>query len=132
MNGRDSIRTMKRMTPSNGSGSTSTTKTTPSGRQTTSTILNSPWFSCPAILSGECSSVWFGENNNSSISGIWVWRGHELAFDLCEDWAIDSPSYEWKKLDSKSEECKKLVTQYWKWEGEDAEGRKFNQGKILK
>merc|ERR1712243_474588 len=78
------------------------------------------------------SSILFGENNNSSISGIWVWRGHELAFDLCEDWAIDSPSYEWKKLDSKSEECKKLVTQYWKWEGEDAEGRKFNQGKILK
>merc|ERR1711889_12028 len=55
------------------------------------------------------SSILFGENNNSSISGIWVWRGHELAFDLCEDWAIDSPSYEWKKLDSKSEECKKLV-----------------------
>merc|ERR1712180_125738 len=78
------------------------------------------------------SSILFGENNNSSISGIWVWRGHELAFDLCEDWAIDSPSYEWKKLDSKSEECKKLVTQYWKWEGDDAEGRKFNQGKILK
>merc|ERR1711945_43515 len=74
------------------------------------------------------SSILFGENNNSSISGIWVWRGHELAFDLCEDWAIDSPSYEWKKLDSKSEECKKLVTQYWKWEGDDAEGRKFNQG----
>merc|ERR1711955_5139 len=135
----------KRMTQLNGSGSTSTTRTTPSGRQTISTILNSPWCSCPAILLEECfqrlekmkkhafaSSILFGENNNSSISGIWVWRGHELAFDLCEDWAIDSPSYEWKKLDSKSEECKKLVTQYWKWEGEDAEGRKFNQGKILK
>merc|ERR1712243_542202 len=26
------------------------------------------------------SSILFGENNNSSISGIWVWRGHELAF----------------------------------------------------
>merc|ERR1712179_547096 len=78
------------------------------------------------------SSILFGENNNSSISGIWVFKGHELAFDLCEDWAIDSPSYQWTKLDSKSEECKKLVTQYWKWEGEDTKGRKFNQGKILK
>merc|ERR1712059_67410 len=81
---------------------------------------------------GFASSILFGENNSSSISGIWVFKGHELAFDLCEDWAIDSGSYEWNKLDSKSEECKKLVTQYWKWEGEDKEGRKFNQGKILK
>lgn len=78
------------------------------------------------------SSILFGENNNSNISGIWVWKGQGLAFDLCEDWAIDSPSYKWTKLDSKSEEAKKLVTQYWKWEGEDGEGRKFNQGKILK
>merc|ERR1712192_231029 len=78
------------------------------------------------------SAILFGENNNSSISGLWVWKGQELAFDLCEDWAIDSGSYDWKKLDPKSEETKKLITQYWKWEGEDLEGRKFNQGKILK
>jgi len=78
------------------------------------------------------SSMIFGENSDSSISGIWVWRGKQLAFDLCEDWAIDSPSYTWKMLDSKSEETKKLVTQYWKWEGTDDKGRKFNQGKILK
>merc|ERR1711971_991495 len=45
------------------------------------------------------SAILFGENNNSSISGIWVWKGQELAFDLCEDWAIDSGSYDWKKLD---------------------------------
>merc|ERR1712050_487147 len=31
------------------------------------------------------SCMLFGENNNSSISGFWVFRGHELAFDLCED-----------------------------------------------
>jgi len=74
----------------------------------------------------------FGENNNSSISGIWVFRGHQLAFELSEDWQIDYASYDWRKLDSKSEECKKLVTQYWKWEGEDDKGRKFNQGKIMK
>ena len=38
----------------------------------------------------------------------------------------------WKKLDSKSAECKAQVAQYWKWEGKDAQGRDFNQGKILK
>merc|ERR1712018_90939 len=78
------------------------------------------------------SAILFGENNNSSISGIWVWKGQDLAFDLCEDWAIDSGSYDRKKLDPKAEETKALVAQYWKWEGNDLEGRKFNQGKILK
>merc|ERR1711874_918381 len=74
----------------------------------------------------------FGENNNSSISGVWVWRGQNLAFELGEDWQIDYASYDWKKLDPASEETKKYVTQYWKWEGDDLQGRKFNQGKILK
>jgi elongation factor 1-gamma len=74
----------------------------------------------------------FGEDNNSSISGIWVWRGHELAFPLSPDWQIDYESYNWKKLDPKSEETKKLVAQYFSWSGEDKKGRKFNQGKIFK
>ncbi|XP_001809758.2 elongation factor 1-gamma isoform X2 [Tribolium castaneum] len=74
----------------------------------------------------------FGEDNNSSISGIWVWRGHDLAFTLSPDWQIDYESYDWKKLDAKSEETKKLVAQYFSWTGTDKKGRKFNQGKIFK
>merc|ERR1712147_542535 len=74
----------------------------------------------------------FGEDNNSSISGIWVFKGHELAFELDDNWQIDHSSYTWRKLESKSDETKKLVDQYWKWEGTDEKGRKFNQGKIFK
>jgi elongation factor 1-gamma len=74
----------------------------------------------------------FGENNKSAISGIWVWRGQDLAFDLSPDWQIDSGSYDWKKLDANAEDTKKLVEQYFKWEGADEKGRKFNQGKIFK
>jgi len=74
----------------------------------------------------------FGENNNSSISGIWIWRGQNLAFDMSEDWQIDYASYDWKKLDAGSDSTKQLVHDYFKWEGEDDQGRKFNQGKILK
>merc|ERR1712025_1224336 len=74
----------------------------------------------------------FGKDNDSSISGIWVFKGQELAFELSEDWQIDYASYDWKKLDSKSDECKAQVAQYWKWEGNEAQGRPFNQGKILK
>ncbi|XP_018576852.1 elongation factor 1-gamma [Anoplophora glabripennis] len=74
----------------------------------------------------------FGEDNNSTISGIWVWRGQDLAFPLSPDWQIDYESYDWKKLDASSEETKKLVEQYFSWKGEDKGGRKFNQGKIFK
>merc|ERR1712218_416161 len=74
----------------------------------------------------------FGQNNDSTISGIWVWKGHDLAFELDDNWKVDYSSYSWKKLDSKSDECKKLVDQYWKWEGADEKGRAFNQGKIFK
>ena len=42
----------------------------------------------------------FGENNNSTISGIWVWRGHDLVFELSDDWKIDYSSYNWTKVDA--------------------------------
>merc|ERR1711983_219897 len=77
------------------------------------------------------SAMLFGENNNSTISGIWVWKGHELAFELSEDWKIDYSSYEWKKLDADAPETKEMVNQYLCWVGKDAQGRAFNQGKIF-
>uniref|UniRef100_A0A915JIK5 eEF-1B gamma n=1 Tax=Romanomermis culicivorax TaxID=13658 RepID=A0A915JIK5_ROMCU len=73
----------------------------------------------------------FGTDNNSTISGIWVWRGHELAFNLSDDWKVDYESYNWKKLDATSAETKTLVDEYFKWEGK-FDGKKFNQGKIFK
>ncbi len=75
--------------------------------------------------------ILWGEDNNSTISGIWVWRGHNLAFELSEDWQIDYSSYDWKKLDPDAKETKDVVNQYLCWVGEDG-GRKFNQGKIFK
>lgn len=73
----------------------------------------------------------FGEDNCSTISGVWVWRSHELAFTLSEDWQIDYESYQWKKLDPKDENTKTLVNEYLAWEGQFG-GKKFNQGKIFK
>lgn len=74
----------------------------------------------------------FGGDNDSTISGIWVWRGQELVFPLSPDWQIDYEVYDWKKLDASSDETKALVKQYFSWEGTDKDGRKFNQGKIFK
>lgn len=74
----------------------------------------------------------FGEDNNSTISGVWVWRGQGLAFELSPDWGMDYDVYAWRKLDPAAEETKKLVEQYFSWVGTDKDGRKFNQGKIFK
>jgi len=73
----------------------------------------------------------FGENNNNTITGIWVWRGQELAFKLSTDWQVDYESYTWKKLSPDDESTKQLVNQYFLWKGEN-NGKKFNKGKILK
>lgn len=73
----------------------------------------------------------FGVDHKSTISGVWIWRGHELAFPLSEDWQIDYESYTWKKLDPNDAEAKKLVNEYFAWEG-NFDGKKFNQGKIFK
>ncbi|XP_028665441.1 elongation factor 1-gamma [Erpetoichthys calabaricus] len=79
------------------------------------------------------SVILFGANNDSSISGIWVFRGQDLAFTLCEDWQIDYESYAWRKLDVDSDECKTMVKEYFAWEGEFKHvGKPFNQGKIFK
>jgi len=75
----------------------------------------------------------FGTDNNSSISGIWIWRGQNLAFELCPDWQIDYDVYDWKKLDPKDEANKQLINDYFMWEGKfGGKSQKFNQGKIFK
>ncbi|XP_046664728.1 elongation factor 1-gamma isoform X2 [Homalodisca vitripennis] len=74
----------------------------------------------------------FGKDDDSTISGIWVWRGQSLAFSLSPDWQVDYESYDWKKLDPDSAETKALVQQYFSWTGKDKDGREFNQGKIFK
>ncbi|KAK3093934.1 hypothetical protein FSP39_021959 [Pinctada imbricata] len=73
----------------------------------------------------------FGEDGNNSISGIWIWKGHELAFPLDPNWQVDYESYKWEKLDANSPKTKTLVDEYFAWEGK-FDGKSFNQGKIFK
>merc|ERR1712025_1078421 len=138
--GRGFTPTMMNQSQSSGSGNTLTMKTTPSGGGITNTMMNSPWSSCPVTSLVECSRDWTNLTKmlllqyaclDRTMTGIWVFKGHELAFELDDNWQIDYASYNWKKLDSKSD-TKKLVDQYWKWEGTDEKGRAFNQGKIFK
>lgn len=73
----------------------------------------------------------FGENNKASISGVWIWRGQDLAFELSPDLQVDYDSYSWTKLDYDNEDDRKKITEYFSWEGGFG-GKKFNQGKIFK
>jgi len=77
------------------------------------------------------SMILFGEDNKSTISGVWFWKGQGLAFELHDSLTVDYEVYDWKKLDPDSEETKKMVSEYFLLEG-DFGGKKFNQAKIFK
>lgn len=79
------------------------------------------------------SMVVFGEDHKNTIAGLWVWRGQDLMFKLTEDWQVDYESYDWKKLDPKSDETKKLVDLFFK-QDDDAvyNGKKLVDAKIFK
>ena len=55
-----------------------------------------------------------------------------LFVQLDSDLQVDYESYTWKKLDSESEETKKMVREYFSFEGDFGGGLAFNQGKIFK
>ncbi|CAH8490960.1 unnamed protein product [Schistosoma rodhaini] len=71
----------------------------------------------------------FGEDNNNTIKGVWVWAGTGLIFELDEDLQTDYESYSWEKLDHNAESTKALVHEYFTYKPEDG---KRNQCKIFK
>lgn len=71
-----------------------------------------------------------GVNNNNTISGIWIMRGQELAFNLRDDWNIDAPSYKFTKLDSTNEEHRRMVNAY--LVQEEIDGREVVDAKTFK
>ena len=73
----------------------------------------------------------FGEDNDNTIAGVWFWKGQELAFPLCPDWMTDYESYEWRKMNPDDENDRKLLNQFFAWDGE-YKGKKFCVGKIFK
>merc|ERR1712107_696257 len=62
----------------------------------------------------------FYSNNDEDDSIKWFWEH------------FGAEHYSIWRSDYKFNNELTMVAQYWKWEGNDLEGRKFNQGKILK
>ena len=53
--------------------------------------------------------VVFEENNKAvGIEGVWIFRTQDIAFNLCEDWNVDSPSYDFRKMNLEQEDKQKL------------------------
>lgn len=72
-----------------------------------------------------------GEAPEIEISGVWFWKGQDLAFELTDDWKVDYDTYEWKKLDIDNADDKQMITDYFAWEGKFG-GKKFQDGKVFK
>jgi len=76
------------------------------------------------------SMVVAGEDNNNTITGVWIWRGQDLAFTLDDNLKIDYESYKWTKLESNSAETKQVVDKYFIMN--ESEFPKFEDGLIFK
>lgn len=74
--------------------------------------------------------VFGGETSGDlEISGVWMWKGQGLCFELSPDWGVDYDTYDWKKLDHVAD--KEMITEYFAHEGKFG-GKKFYEGKVWK
>jgi len=73
----------------------------------------------------------FGEEPNLQVAGVWLFRGPEVPKEMKE--VDDYPNYNWTQLDAKNEKDRKLIEDYFSWNG-DFGGRPafHDQGKVFK
>ncbi|GAA6019331.1 hypothetical protein JCM10207_001263 [Rhodosporidiobolus poonsookiae] len=69
----------------------------------------------------------YGENNNSKIAGVYMYRGSDFAsvFDVAPDWE----SYTFTPLDFKAD--REFIEGVWSWEGK-IDGQAVADGKVFK
>lgn len=72
----------------------------------------------------------FGKDHDLALSGCWMFRGKELPamWNAVDDVML----YDWIKVDTTKEEDRKLVENYWAWDGDFPIGKPVNQGKAFK
>jgi len=74
----------------------------------------------------------FNTAPNIEISGVMMWKGQGLAFELCDDWKVDYEVYDWKKLDTDNPEHRELITHYFAHEGFKDPNLEWKDGKVWK
>jgi len=75
------------------------------------------------------SMIIFGEEPHLEVSGVWVFRGQEIPADMKE--CDDYEHYAWTRANLDNDEEKKLLEDYFAWEGQLG-GKKFIAGKVFK
>ncbi|XP_071833687.1 elongation factor 1-gamma-like [Apostichopus japonicus] len=73
----------------------------------------------------------FGEDKNSTLSGVWIWKGQDLIFPLDDGWTREYDLYDWRKLNVDDAADKKLVEEYFIMKG-DFGGKKLYDGEVFK
>ncbi|XP_075260825.1 elongation factor 1-gamma-A-like [Convolutriloba macropyga] len=53
-----------------------------------------------------------GDKSDHNIEALWIFRGPEVAFGLSENWNVDAPSYEFKKLEITKPEDKEKAESF--------------------
>jgi len=77
------------------------------------------------------SLIIFGEEPALQVAGVWLFRGPDVPQEMQE--VDDYPNYTWKKLDHKDEKDRKLIEDYFAWDGEFGGSRPaLAQGKAFK
>jgi elongation factor 1-gamma len=75
----------------------------------------------------------FGEEPNLAVSGCWLFRGTDIPAEMRE--CDDYETYSWKKADTNIEADRKLIEDYWAWNGEFRGGPALpfsDNGKVFK
>ena len=72
----------------------------------------------------------FCEEPKLEVAAVWLFRGADVPEEMQE--VDDYTNYNWKKLDHNSAEDKKLVEDYFAWDGSFGGRPAFSQGKIFK
>jgi len=77
------------------------------------------------------SLVIFGEEPKLEVASLWLFRGSAVPEEMAE--VDDYNNYTWRKLDHNAEADKKLIEDYFAWDGSfGGRAATFNQGKMFK
>eukprot|EP00741_Cyanophora_paradoxa_P004806 tig00000829_g4663.t1 len=71
-----------------------------------------------------------GDEPKLNISAIWMFRGQVPPPEManCDDYT----NYTWEKLNVDNEAHKKMIEDYFAWDGESIKGKNFREGKVFK
>jgi len=74
----------------------------------------------------------FGEEPTLQVAGVWLFRGPEVPKEMKE--VDDYPNYNWTQLDAKNEKDRKIIEDYFAWNGDFGGSRPgfHDQGKVFK